>query len=96
MVFPGSAGDPYDYDASVGEYVLFTDSEGRELVLHPGKNGFNHVHDRKTGQPINVYPDMKNFNWTSGFNMRDRRVGEQAVAEGRREDAGVPGDRRRP
>ena len=50
--------------------MLFTDSEGRDLVLHPGKNGFNHVHDRKTGKPVNVYPDMKNFNWTSGFNMR--------------------------
>ena len=35
----------------------------------PGKNGFNHVHDRKTGQPINVYPDMKNYNWTTGFNL---------------------------
>jgi glucose dehydrogenase len=22
-----------------------------------------------TGQPVNVYPDMKNLNWTSGFNM---------------------------
>ena len=34
-----------------------------------GKNGFNHVHDRKTGKPINVYPDMKSFNWTTGFNL---------------------------
>jgi alcohol dehydrogenase (cytochrome c) len=62
--------DSYDYDAALGEYVLFTDSEGRELVLHPGKNGFNHVHDRKTGKPISVYPDMKSYNWTSGFNLK--------------------------
>jgi len=68
--FQEAPADAYDYDASVGEYVLFTDGEGRELVLHPGKNGFNHVHDRKTGKPVNVYPDMKNFNWTSGFNLR--------------------------
>jgi PQQ-dependent dehydrogenase (methanol/ethanol family) len=68
--FQEAPADAYDYDASVGEYVLFSDSEGRELVLHPGKNGFNHVHERKTGKPVNVYPDMKNFNWTSGFNLR--------------------------
>jgi glucose dehydrogenase len=47
---------------------LFED-QGRKLVLHPGKNGFNHVHDRKTGKPINVYADMKNYNWTTGFNL---------------------------
>jgi glucose dehydrogenase len=47
---------------------LFEDQD-RKLVLHPGKNGFNHVHDRKTGKPINVYADMKNYNWTTGFNL---------------------------
>ncbi|MGI9302543.1 MAG: pyrroloquinoline quinone-dependent dehydrogenase, partial [Gammaproteobacteria bacterium] len=67
--FQEAPSDPYDYDASPGEYVLFTDKDGRDLVLHPGKNGFNHIHDRKTGQPINVYPAMNNANWTSGFNL---------------------------
>jgi alcohol dehydrogenase (cytochrome c) len=66
--FQEAPSDPYDYDAAVGEYVLFED-QGRKLVLHPGKNGFNHVHDRKTGKPINVYGDMKNYNWTTGFNL---------------------------
>ena len=66
--FQEAPSDPYDYDASPGEYVLFED-QGRKLVLHPGKNGFNHVHDRKTGKPINVYADMKNYNWTTGFNL---------------------------
>ena len=67
--FQEAPGDPYDYDASPGEYVLFEDGRGRKLVLHPGKNGFNQVHDRKTGQPLSVYPDMKSYNWTSGFNL---------------------------
>jgi PQQ-dependent dehydrogenase (methanol/ethanol family) len=66
--FQEAPSDPYDYDAAPGEYVLFED-QGRKLVLHPGKNGFNHVHDRKTGKPINVYADMKNYNWTTGFNL---------------------------
>ncbi len=66
--FMEAPSDPYDYDAAPGEYVLLNE-DGRSVVLHPGKNGFNHVHDAKTGQPINVYPDMKNYNWTSGFNL---------------------------
>jgi PQQ-dependent dehydrogenase (methanol/ethanol family) len=67
--FQEAPADPYDYDASPGEYVLIEDDRGRKLVLHPGKNGFNHVHDRKTGQPIAVYPDMKSYNWTTGFDI---------------------------
>jgi PQQ-dependent dehydrogenase (methanol/ethanol family) len=67
--FQEAPSDPYDYDAAPGEYVIFNDDQGRRLVLHPGKNGFNHIHDVATGQPINVYPDMKNQNWTSGYNM---------------------------
>ncbi|MEE8555106.1 MAG: PQQ-binding-like beta-propeller repeat protein [bacterium] len=68
--FMEAPSDPYDYDASPGEYVIFTDKDGRDLVLHPGKNGFNHVHMAKGGKPVNVYPDMKNFNWTTGFNLQ--------------------------
>ncbi len=67
--FQEAPSDPYDYDAAPGEYVMIQDKDGRELVLHPGKNGFNHVHDRKTGQPVAVYPDMNNYNWTTGFNL---------------------------
>ena len=66
--FQEAPSDPYDYDSSPGEYVIINE-DGRSVVLHPGKNGFNHVHDAKTGQPINVYADMKNQNWTSGFNL---------------------------
>ena len=66
--FQEAPSDPYDYDAAPGEYVML-ENNGQKLVLHPGKNGFNHVHDRKTGKPINVYPDMKSFNWTTGFNL---------------------------
>ena len=67
--FMEAPSDPYDYDASPGEYVILDQDDGRRVILHPGKNGFNHVHDAKTGQPINVYPDMKNQNWTTGFNL---------------------------
>lgn len=67
--FQEAPSDPYDYDASPGEYVMIEDKDGRKLVLHPGKNGFNHVHDRKSGQPVAVYPDMNSYNWTTGFNL---------------------------
>ena len=40
-------------------------------MLQPGKNGFNHVLDRKTGEPIAVYPDIKSYNWTSGYDLEE-------------------------
>jgi PQQ-dependent dehydrogenase (methanol/ethanol family) len=66
--FQEAPSDPYDYDAALGEYLILDDN-GRSVVLHPGKNGFTHIHDAKTGQPINIYPDTRNYNWTTGFNL---------------------------
>jgi len=62
--FQEAPSDPYDYDASPGEYLVINDT-----VVHPGKNGFMHVHEAKSGKPTHVYPAMKNQNWTSGFNL---------------------------
>ena len=66
--FQEAPSDPYDYDASPGEYVMF-EQDGRRMVLHPGKSGFNHVHDAASGQPLAVYSAMNHQNWTSGFNL---------------------------
>ena len=66
--FQEAPGDPYDYGASPGEYVLFED-DGRILVLHPSKNGFNHVHESKSGDPVSIYPTQRTQNWTTGFNL---------------------------
>lgn len=66
--FQEAPSDPYDYDASPGEYVIF-EADGRRMVLHPGKSGFNHVHDAASGQPLAVYSAMNHQNWTSGFNL---------------------------
>jgi PQQ-dependent dehydrogenase (methanol/ethanol family) len=62
--FQHAHADPYDYDAAPGELVILGDK-----VFTPGKNGFNHVFDAKTGKVLNVYPDMKNANWTTGYNI---------------------------
>ena len=62
--FQEAPSDPYDYDASPGEYLVIDDK-----IVHPGKNGFMHVHNSKTGQPLNVYPAQKSQNWTTGFNL---------------------------
>ena len=66
--FQETPSDPYDYAAAPGEYVLFEDN-GQTLVLHPGKNGFNHVYEAKSGKPVNIYPAQKSQNWTTGFNL---------------------------
>ena len=60
--------DPYDYDAEPGEYVIF-ERDGRRMVLHPGRSGFNYVHDAATGQPLAAYSALNNHDWTSGFNL---------------------------
>ena len=93
--FQEAPSDPYDYDASPGEYVLF-EHEGQTLVLHPGKNGFNHVHEPATGKPGEhlrgpEYPELDDR-----LQSRNRRVREHAVAQGRRAHPGLPGHRRRP
>ncbi len=62
--FQEAHADPYDYDAAPGEYVILGDK-----VVHPGKNGFNAVHQTKGGKVLAVYPDMKSFNWTTGYNI---------------------------
>jgi len=70
--FQEAPSDPYDYDGALGEVVLL-EQDGRKLVLHPGKNGFNHVLDRETGDPVSVYPDMKSYNWTTGYDLEARQ-----------------------
>jgi PQQ-dependent dehydrogenase (methanol/ethanol family) len=62
--FQEAPSDPFDYDAAPGEYLVIGDK-----VVHPGKNGFMHVMDAKTGKPLNVYPAQKTQNWTTGYNM---------------------------
>jgi PQQ-dependent dehydrogenase (methanol/ethanol family) len=66
--FQEAPSDPYDYDAAPGEYMIFDDN-GRGVVMHVGKNGFIHVHDAKSGQPLNIYSAQRTQNWTTGFNL---------------------------
>lgn len=67
--FQEAPSDPYDYDSSPGEFLVLEDDNGRGVIFHPGKNGFNHAWDAKTGQPINVYASQNTQNWTTGFNL---------------------------
>lgn len=66
--FQEAPSDPYDYDGAPGEALMIS-KDGKDYVVHPGKNGFMHVFDRKTGKPIKVYPNQKSLNWTTGFNL---------------------------
>src|SRR2546426_6678608 len=52
--FQEAPADPYDYDASPGEYVLFDDSQKGKLVLHPGKNGRSEEHTSELQSPCNL------------------------------------------
>ena len=67
--FQEAPSDPYDYDGAPGEKVLLSQG-GKDYIFTPGKNGYNHVFDRKTGKPVNVYQDQKTANWTKGYNLK--------------------------
>jgi PQQ-dependent dehydrogenase (methanol/ethanol family) len=56
--------DPFDWDAAVGEY-LQVEKGGKKLVVHPSKDGFVYVYDRKTGNVENIYPGIKSFNFAT-------------------------------
>ena len=66
--FQEAPSDPYDYNSASGEYVPFEDNS-QTLVLHPGKNCFNYVHEPKSGKLVNTYPAQNTQNWTTGFNL---------------------------
>jgi PQQ-dependent dehydrogenase (methanol/ethanol family) len=62
--FQHAHADPYDYDGAPGELVILGDK-----VLHPGKNGFFHLFEAKSGKVLNVYKGMNAINWTTGYDI---------------------------
>lgn len=64
--------DAYDYDAACCEFVKIEGEDGNDVVLHPGKGGFYHIFDTKTGEPEAIYANANSINWTSGYNMETK------------------------
>jgi PQQ-dependent dehydrogenase (methanol/ethanol family) len=77
--------DPYDYDSAVGEMV-FIDKDGKKLVSHPSKDGFQYVYDRKTGALQNVFPRIESINFVKSINPKTGElIGQFWPHEGKEE-----------
>src|SRR5204862_8158768 len=64
--------DNMDYDES-GSHILIdtkVGGEDRKLLAHPGRNGFNYVLDRLSGQFLKATQHVKVVNWTKGIDPK--------------------------
>src|SRR5262249_51218189 len=83
--------DTRDYDETGAHILIDTkvNGENRKVIAHPGRNGFNYVHDALNGQFLNATQHVKVGSWTKG---NDPKTGKpvdydpskevQAYAEG--------------
>ena len=64
--------DNMDYD-EIGSHILIdtkVNGEDRKLLAHPGRNGFNYVFDRLSGQFMKATQHVKVVNWTKGIDPK--------------------------
>ncbi len=64
--------DNMDYD-EIGSHILIdtkVNGEDRKLLAHPGRNGFNYVLDRLSGQFMKATQHVKVVNWTKGIDPK--------------------------
>jgi alcohol dehydrogenase (cytochrome c) len=69
--FQYTPNDNHDYDET-GTHILIdakVNGEDRKIVSHAGRNGFNYVFDRNSGQFINAAPYTK-VTWTKGIDVK--------------------------
>jgi len=75
--------DVHDFDSTPEPVLIDVDQNGqqRKLVVHPSKDGFTYVYDRKTGQYISSFPYLEYINWTKGLNKDGRPMDSIAPGE---------------
>jgi alcohol dehydrogenase (cytochrome c) len=70
--FQYTPNDNHDYDET-GTHILIdakVNGEDRKIVSHAGRNGFNYVFDRNSGQFINAVPYSGKVTWTKGIDAK--------------------------
>ena len=66
-----SPGDAWDYD-SISDMTLADlsiNGQVRKVLIHPPKNGFMYVLDRKTGKVVSAEPFVPGINWASHIDL---------------------------
>jgi len=61
--------DPYDYD-EIAEHPLINLPDGRKLVTHPSRNGFQYAFDRATGDFQYAIQYVNDVIWTEGIDQK--------------------------
>jgi alcohol dehydrogenase (cytochrome c) len=75
--------DSWDFDSAY-ECVLMdreVRSQMRKLLVHVNKSGFTFVLDRVTGEFLNAYPIVENYNWITGITEDGKLVGRKEPVE---------------
>jgi alcohol dehydrogenase (cytochrome c) len=70
--FQYTPNDNRDYDET-GTHILIdtkVNGEDRKVVAHPGRNGFNYVLDRLSGQFLKATQHVKVVSWTKGIDPK--------------------------
>jgi quinohemoprotein ethanol dehydrogenase len=87
-------GDAWDYD-SVADMTLADlsiNGQVRKVLIHPPKNGFMYVLDRKTGKVISAEPFVPGVNWATHVDIATGRPAINAAALYKDQPwTGVPG-----
>src|SRR5882724_7462667 len=82
--FQYTPNDNHDYDET-GTHILIdakVNGEDRKVVSHAGRNGFNYVFDRNSGQFINAVQYSGKVTWTKGI---DAKTGKPVDYDPRRD-----------
>lgn len=74
--------DAWDFDPAQGEFMMI-ERDGKKYVVHPSKNGFVYVFDRKTGKPVNVYKGVDAINFVKDITPTGELVGRWDPPEGK-------------
>lgn len=89
-----SPGDAWDYDSISDMTLADLTIEGklRKVLIHPPKNGFMYLLDRKTGKLISAEPYVEGVNWATSV---DPATGRPAIVPAARYKdepwTGIPG-----
>lgn len=71
--------DSWDFDSAYECVLMDREVRGRmrKLLVHTNKGGFTFVLDRVTGEFLNAYPIVENYNWISGITEDGKLVGRK-------------------
>jgi alcohol dehydrogenase (cytochrome c) len=77
--------DVWDFDSAYESVLIDREVRGRmrHLLVHVNKGGFAFVLDRESGEFLNAYPIVDNYNWISGVTENGKLSGRKEPEAGK-------------